>query len=222
MPTTNSNRNRSTMQTARNPRTRNRPEKGASGNPYETTYADAEISVNEGKSAPSLPAQKAGRQKEENRMPLPDLTIPPLELVKGGAGRCGALRGLARPKGGKIRKSEEVIAALMAGRSMRQAAEDCGIGYRTLKEWFASPWFQAEYSTAKKQLLDATINQLRTIGSEAVSGLYDVVTNVANPASARVSAARAILEVLLRAIEVQDISERLARLEELTTKGEEQ
>ena len=156
-------------------------------------------------------------------MPLPDLTIPPpLELVKGRAGRRGALHGLVRPKGGKVRRSEEVIAALMAGRSMRQAAQDCGIGYRTLKEWFASPWFRAEYGAAKQQLLDATINQLRSIGSEAVSGLYDVVTNVANPPAARVSAARAILEVLLRAMEVQDISERLARLEDLATKGEEQ
>src|SRR5580765_1721517 len=126
-------------------------------------------------------------------MPLPDLTKPPLTLVRPRK----APRGLVRPKGGKIRKSEEVIAALLSGRSMRQAAQDRGIGYRTLKTWLASDWFRAEYHAAKQQLLDATINQLRNIGGQAVAGLYDVVTNVTNPPAVRVSAARAILEVLL-------------------------
>ncbi len=82
-----------------------------------------------------------------------------------------------------------------------------------MKTWLASDWFQTEYQAAKKQLLDSTINQLRTIGSEGVAALHDVVVNVENPPAARVSAARAILEVLLKAVEIQDITTRLERLE---------
>lgn len=122
----------------------------------------------------------------------------------------------AQLKGGKRRKAEEAVAALMAGRNIRQAAQECGIGYRTLKTWLASEWFQTEYQAAKKQLLDSTINQLRAIGGEGVAGLHEVVVNVASPAAARVSAARAILEVLLKAVETQDITERLERLEAIT------
>jgi hypothetical protein len=119
----------------------------------------------------------------------------------------------ARLKGGKRRKIEVAIAALLSGQTIKHAALECGMGYRTLKTWLASDWFQTEYQAAKKQLLDSTINQLRTIGSEGVAGLHDVVVNADNPASARVSAARAILEVLLRAVEIQDITTRLERLE---------
>jgi ribulose 1,5-bisphosphate carboxylase large subunit-like protein len=127
----------------------------------------------------------------------------------------------ARPKGGKRRKAEEAIAALMAGRTIKQAAQECNIGYRTLKTWLASEWFQIEYGAAKQRLLDSTINQVRSIGSEGVAGLHDVVTNTSHPAAARVSAARAILEVLLKAVEVQDIATRLQHLEALTTKGDD-
>jgi ribosomal protein S11 len=116
-------------------------------------------------------------------------------------------------KGGKRRKTEAAIAALMCGQTIEQAAHDCGIGYRTLKTWLASDWFQTEYHAAKKELLDSTINQLRAVGGDGVAALHDVVVNVENPPAARVSAARAILEVLLKAVEIQDITTRLERLE---------
>jgi hypothetical protein len=100
----------------------------------------------------------------------------------------------------------------MAGRNIRQAAQECGIGYRMLKIWLASEWFKIEHRSAKKQLLDSTINQLRAIGGEGVTALHEVVINIASPAAARVCATRAILEVLLKAVEPQDITERLERL----------
>ena len=140
---------------------------------------------------------------------------------KGGSGLQRAAP--ARPKGGhsQSRRAEEAIAALMRGQTIKQAAHDCGLGYRTLKTWLASDWFRTEYGAAKDQLLESTINQLRAIGSDGVEGLHDVVVNVKNPPAARVSAARAILEVLLKAVEIQDITTRLERLE-VALKGDEQ
>ena len=127
------------------------------------------------------------------------------------------------PRGGKnkCRKKEEAIAALLRGQTIQDAAQDCGIGYRTLKTWLASEWFQTEYQAAKRQLLDSTINQLRAVGGEGVAALRDVVVNAESPATARVSAARAILEVLLKAVEIQDISVRLEKLEAALMKGDE-
>ena len=129
--------------------------------------------------------------------------------------------GSPRRPATKRRKKEEAIAALMRGRNIEQAAKDCGLGYRTLKTWLASDWFQSEYQAAKNQLLDSTINQLRTIGSEGVAGLRDVVTNTDSPPAARVSAGRAILEVLLKAVEIQDVAARLERLEAAMKEGDE-
>ncbi|HEY5380656.1 MAG TPA: hypothetical protein VIJ65_00240 [Acidobacteriaceae bacterium] len=144
-------------------------------------------------------------------MPLPDLTKP-LILMRPRKTPHGPFR----PKGGKIRKAEEVIAALLSGRSLKLAAQDCGLGYRTLKTWLSSEWFRAEYAAAKKCLLDTTVNHLRTVSGQAVATLYDVAVDATNPPAARAGAARAILEVLFRAVETQEILERLARLEELT------
>lgn len=118
-----------------------------------------------------------------------------------------------RPKGGRQRKAEVAIAALMRGATIKRAAEDAGIGYRTLKTWLASDWFPPLYQEAKDRLLDAVVNQLRSIGSEGVEALRAVVSNAESPPAARVSAGRAMLEILLRAVEVQDIVTRLARLE---------
>ena len=110
-------------------------------------------------------------------------------------------------------KTEQVIAALLRGRTLKEAAAEVRMGYRTLKYWLASDWFRAEYNEAKKLLLDSTVNQLRTAGGEGVETLRDVARNRENPPAARATAARGLLEVLLRAVETQDLAERLERLE---------
>jgi hypothetical protein len=73
--------------------------------------------------------------------------------------------------------------------------------------------FILEYSAAKNAALEATINLLRSCGPVGVEALRAVAGNTASPAAARVSAGRGILEVLLRAVEIQDFGARLTELE---------
>jgi hypothetical protein len=118
-------------------------------------------------------------------------------------------------KGGrnKDRKTEQAIAAVMRCRTIKEAAADCGLSYGALKMWLKQDWFRAEYDEAKRQMLDSTINQLRTAGGDAVSLLHKVVKNPKLATTPRVTAARAIVELLLKCVETQDIVARLERIE---------
>ena len=121
----------------------------------------------------------------------------------------------------KRHKKEEAIVALLHGRTIQEAALDCGLGYRTLKTWMASEWFRTAYRAAKRQLLDSTINQLRAVSGQGVAVLQEIANNPDSPATARVSAARAIVELTLKAVEIQDILERLESLEAAMMKGDD-
>jgi len=93
------------------------------------------------------------------------------------------------------------------------AAEEIGIARRTLVTWMTEEWFRSQYDAAKQELLEATINMLRTAGEKGVNTLIAVADNKKAPPTARVSAGRALLEVLLRAVETQDLAARMERLE---------
>jgi hypothetical protein len=119
----------------------------------------------------------------------------------------------------KARKNEEAIAALLSESTIAKAAEKAGISERTLSRRLADPEFQDAYSQAKARLLDGTVNRLRSIGLDGAEALKRIAIDTNAPPAAQVSAGRAILEVLFRAIETQDLVERLDRLE-AAQKGE--
>ena len=110
-------------------------------------------------------------------------------------------------------RTEQVLSALLQGRSIKEAAADVGIGYHTLRGWLKSDWFRSEYEEAKRLLLDDTVNKLRNAGSEGVATLREVAGDKGKAPAARVTAARALLEVLLRAVETQDLAGRLREVE---------
>jgi transposase-like protein len=117
-------------------------------------------------------------------------------------------KGARRPD-----KAELVIAGLLRGQRLVDVAVEIGMGASTLRDWMHADWFREQYSAARQQLLEGTINKLRSAGNDAVNLLHQVILNPKLAATPRVSAARGLLELLLRAVEVQDLAVRLERLE---------
>ena len=112
------------------------------------------------------------------------------------------------------RKMTEAVAALMTTASVGAAAERCGVAASTLERWIKQePVFQAEYREAKRQVLSHSLSLLIQVASRAVATLHAVMADPEAPASARVSAARSALELGLRAIELEDLEQRVAALE---------
>ena len=121
---------------------------------------------------------------------------------------------------GKLRKREQAIAALLTSPTIQDAARSCGVTARTLQRWLAEPEFQSQYRSTKSQLLEGTVNKLRSIGIDGVTALHRIAVDKESPAGATVSAGRAILEVLLRAVEVKDLDARITELERLVERGD--
>ena len=107
----------------------------------------------------------------------------------------------------------KAIVALLTTSSISEAAATAGIGERTLFRWMQRDSFQQAYREAKRQAVGQAISHLQRCASDAVRALQDVVNDAEAPASTRVSAAKAVLEMAVKAVELEDVESRVAVLE---------
>ena len=118
--------------------------------------------------------------------------------------------------GEKITQNQEkAIAALLKFPSIPEAAKSVGIADRTLFRWLKNEDFQEDYRKAKREVIDHAISQVQTVISSAVQTLKDIMINNEAPPSARVSAARTIIETGIKTIEIQDLDDRITKLEKI-------
>jgi len=110
------------------------------------------------------------------------------------------------------RKLNGFIAAMLSHSSVEDAARAAGISRVTAWRWLKDPAVQARLREARKDAMNAAMVRLQDAAAGAVDCLCEVQRE-GESESARVSAARCILEQALRAAEVGDLEERLAKLE---------
>ena len=111
------------------------------------------------------------------------------------------------------RKQELAIAALFTCSAITDAAKQCSIGEVTLHRWLKDATFQAAYREARRQVVQQAIVQVQRATGEAVETLRSVMQDAAAPASAKVSAAKTILETAVKAVELEDLEARIVALE---------
>ena len=111
------------------------------------------------------------------------------------------------------RKQDEAIAALLTKRNVEEAAQAAGISVRTLMRWLKVPEFQKAYREARRAVFSQAIARLQQATGAAASTLMKIMVDPAAPASVRVRAADSILDHSAKAIEIEDIEERVSELE---------
>ena len=111
------------------------------------------------------------------------------------------------------RRQETVISTLLTCPSLTEAAHQAGIGEATLRRWLKDDAFAEAYREARRQVVQHAIGALQHACSQAVDALKTIMSNPEAPASARVSAAKTVLELALKAVELENIEERLTALE---------
>jgi hypothetical protein len=112
------------------------------------------------------------------------------------------------------RKKEQAIIALLEAPTVKEAAEMVKINPATLYKWMTLPEFEEAYRKARHEAMGSAIARLQQASNEAVDTLRDVMGDQEATPASRVTAARAVLELGLRATELELVDERLARLEE--------
>ncbi len=115
---------------------------------------------------------------------------------------------------GKEREREKAISALLSTNTLEAAARKAGISKRTLLRWMEEPAFRDAYAKAKRDVLrTATAILTRDSGKAALTLTKIFSGKPRENLGPLVSAARATLRLALDAFTLEDLEERLRRLE---------
>ena len=112
----------------------------------------------------------------------------------------------------KERQAEQLIGALLTHPSIEAAARAVGIGEVTAYRWMRDPEFIRQYREVRREGLRQTTARLQIAAAEAVTALAEIQRS-GESESARVAAARAILEHAMRAVDLEDVQQRLDEIE---------
>lgn len=110
-------------------------------------------------------------------------------------------------------KQHRAISALLTAPTLKAAAEQAGCGERSIRVWLEDAAFVAAYRAARREAVGQAVAQLQRLSGAAARTLGDIMESGAH-ASVRLAAARTILEMAIRAVELEDLAARIAALEE--------
>jgi hypothetical protein len=114
----------------------------------------------------------------------------------------------------RSRKQEQFIAALLSYPTVEAAAKEVGIGDVTAWRWRKDPAFDDQYREATRDAMHQAAARLQGAAREAVDTLRKIQSEGESEA-ARVSAARTILDMALKAADLEDVQRRLDALEQV-------
>jgi len=123
-------------------------------------------------------------------------------------------------KGKLSHKQEAVIGALISQHSISDAAKSAKIGKRTLWRWLKMENFKRAYLDARREVVTQAIVKIQAGMTAAAETLLEVMKSKKSSPSARVSAARTLLDFGLRAIEIEELELRVESLEKTIKENE--
>jgi hypothetical protein len=112
-------------------------------------------------------------------------------------------------------RQQKVIGALLTEPTLEAAAQCAGVCRATLWRWLQDERFSKAYHQVRRESVRQAVARLQQASSEAVDTLRDVMQCATAHPAAKVSAAKAVLEFSLKAIELEDLALRIEQLETL-------
>lgn len=111
-------------------------------------------------------------------------------------------------------KQEKFLAALMNTSSIEEAMAEAKLSRSTAFRYLRDPIFNEAYLTIRRENMQQVTATLQSAAQEAVATLREVMGDEEATSSARVQAARAVLDNAYKGLELDDVVQRLAKLEE--------
>ena len=118
-------------------------------------------------------------------------------------------------------KQEAFLAALLTAPTIGEAARAAKIADATARRWLAQPTVRAAWLEMRRQVVDQALMGVQAATAEAVATLRACLADDMPP-SVRVRAATAILDTAVRAVEINDLAERIEQLEQALAEQSEQ
>jgi hypothetical protein len=114
-------------------------------------------------------------------------------------------------------KREAVALAVASGLSLRQAADQCRVGQRTVMRWHQEEAFRRRIAELRTELFDQAVGLLSRLGGKAAAVLGMLLDS--GDEKVKLAAAKAILD---QAAKTRDLAELAAGVEELRQRLDEQ
>lgn len=113
-------------------------------------------------------------------------------------------------------KQEKFMVALMNTNTIIDACREAKITNNTGHKYLNDPEFKQAYLKLRRETMQQATNKLQQSAVLAVETLESIMTDKDNSTpSARVQAARAVLENAYKSIEIDDLQQRIEQLEGL-------
>lgn len=113
-------------------------------------------------------------------------------------------------------KQLRAIPFILMADSIDGAAKDAKIGRDTINRWLKQPLFKNTIEEKRQELFEAGLNRLQAATDKAARTIIALLDSD-DETTQRLSA-KDILNFALKAIETQDLEERIERIEELLEK----
>jgi uncharacterized protein YhjY with autotransporter beta-barrel domain len=110
-------------------------------------------------------------------------------------------------------RKARAVAALLQHGTKEKAAQEAGVNVATLWRWSKQPEFKEALAQARREAFSQTTGRLQRAAPAAVQTLMRIMAGEENPASSKVAASRAVIELMQKSLELEDMELRLSRLE---------
>ncbi|MGF1917225.1 phage replication protein [Enterococcus faecalis] len=110
-------------------------------------------------------------------------------------------------------RQEKFLKALLEAGSIDEACKKANINRTTGYKYLKDNLFMQEYRKIRREAMQQVTARLQKVSEEAVTVLKEIMLDEANSPNARVQAAKNILEMSYRSIELDDLGERLEKVE---------
>jgi hypothetical protein len=112
------------------------------------------------------------------------------------------------------RLQESALHELMVQPTIRKAAAAANVREARLRQWLAGNVnFQTRHREARRELIEGAARYLNAASANAANVLWLIARDEKNSTASRASAAKAIIELSLRGIELLDVLPRLEAIE---------
>lgn len=118
------------------------------------------------------------------------------------------------PNDGISPTQARAVLALLVQPDVASAASAANVAVRSLYRWLRDdPDFQREYARLRREATRQAIAAIQQTAGGAARVLAEIAADKDAPPSARVAAASKILDLAIKAVELEDLDQRLTALE---------
>lgn len=110
-------------------------------------------------------------------------------------------------------RQDKFLKALLEAPSIEKACKQSGINKTTGYKYLKDPIFLHEYRKLRREAMQQVTARLQKASEQAVSVLQEIMNDQDATPNARVQASKNVLEIAYRSIELDDLAERMEKLE---------